>query len=195
MSIIEKAFDKLSDRPKDASANAPTALPEQTKESEQVGIATNVDVSPRSTPAVSSPSTSARKKIDLDFKRLGAHGFLTNTDERAKIAEEYRMIKRPLLANAFGPNPVLKGNLIMVCSSLPGEGKSFTAINLAISIAMELDRTVLLVDADVAKPSLPKYLGFDAEHGLLDVLRDVMCTSRVGGLVNLARQIAEGVVN
>ena len=172
MSIIEKAFDKLSDRPKDASANAPTALPEQTKESEQVGIATNVDVSPRSTPAVSSPSTSARKKIDLDFKRLGAHGFLTNTDERAKIAEEYRMIKRPLLANAFGPNPVLKGNLIMVCSSLPGEGKSFTAINLAISIAMELDRTVLLVDADVAKPSLPKYLGFDAEHGLLDVLRD-----------------------
>jgi exopolysaccharide/PEP-CTERM locus tyrosine autokinase len=60
----------------------------------------------------------------------------------------------------------------MVTSSLPGEGKSFTAINLAMSIAMELDRTVLLVDADVARPSLPGVLGLPEQKGLLDVLQD-----------------------
>ncbi len=160
MSIIEKALDKLSNR---------LAEPVRDVDPAEVKAATKID----SALSASAPaSTVSSRVINLDFKRLSAHGFLTNADERGKIAEEYRMIKRPLLANAFGPNPVAKGNLVMVSSSLPGEGKSFSAINLAISIAMELDRTVLLVDADVAKPSLPRYLGFQAEHGLLDVLRD-----------------------
>ena len=171
MSIIEKAFDKLSDRPKDGRVDAVAPASELSDEIEKFEekAALKVDA-PLRTATANGSGTS--RMLNLDFKRLNAHGFLTNVDERGKIAEEYRMIKRPLLANAFGPNPVSKGNLIMVSSSLPGEGKSFTAINLAISIAMELDRTVLLVDADVAKPSLPKYLGFQAEHGLLDVLRD-----------------------
>lgn len=171
MSIIEKAFDKLSERPKDARVDADASATELSDKVEKFEekAATNPDAPLHTTTSTVSGTSRA---INLDFKRLNAHGFLTNADERGKIAEEYRMIKRPLLANAFGPNPVAKGNLIMVSSSLPGEGKSFTTINLAISIAMELDRTVLLVDADVAKPSLPKYLGFQAEHGLLDVLRD-----------------------
>jgi len=171
MSIIEKAFDKLSERPKDAHGDTAVPASDPTNEIEKFEekAALKVDAPLRTT---ASTGAGTSRALNLDFKRLNAHGFLTNVDERGKIAEEYRMIKRPLLANAFGPNPVSKGNLIMVSSSLPGEGKSFTAINLAISIAMELDRTVLLVDADVAKPSLPKYLGFQAEHGLLDVLRD-----------------------
>jgi len=65
----------------------------------------------------------------------------------------------------------------MVSSALPGEGKTFCAVNLAISMAMELDHTVLLVDADVARPSLPRYLNLKSgtgtsEIGLLDVLLD-----------------------
>jgi len=101
-------------------------------------------------------------------------GMISPDGERSQIAEEYRLIKRPLLMNAFGQGatPVRNGNMIMVTSSLPGEGKTFCSINLAISIAMELDRTVLLVDADVAKPSVLRYLGVKAEQGLLDVLRD-----------------------
>ena len=171
MSIIEKAFDKLSERSKDARVDAAAPASEQANEIEKFEgkAAIKADASPSTT---ASTGAGSARTLNLDFKRLNAHGFLTNVDERGKVAEEYRMIKRPLLANAFGSNPVSKGNLIMISSSLPGEGKSFTAINLAISIAMELDRTVLLVDADVAKPSLPKYLGFQAEHGLLDVLRD-----------------------
>lgn len=89
------------------------------------------------------------------------------------IAEEFRIIKRPLLANAASRTlpPIRNANLIMVTSALPGEGKSFTALNLAMSIAMEFDRTVLLVDADVARPSLPRVLGLPEQDGLLDVLQ------------------------
>jgi receptor protein-tyrosine kinase len=106
------------------------------------------------------------------LKRMGA---LTPDAGRTKIAEEYRLIKRPLLINALGragTPPIPNGNLIMVTSSVPGEGKSFTAINLAISMATELENTVLLVDADVSKSSVVRYLGLHAEKGLLDVLRD-----------------------
>jgi protein-tyrosine kinase len=64
-----------------------------------------------------------------------------------------------------GGTPIKRGNLIMVTSAISGEGKSFTAINLAMSIAMELDNTVMLVDADVPKPSVLKMLGLPPGAG------------------------------
>ena len=69
------------------------------------------------------------------------------------FSDEYRRIKRPLLSNAFGKTASLvdRGNLILVTSSVPGEGKTHTAVNLALSIAQERDHTVLLVDCDVTK--------------------------------------------
>ena len=77
-----------------------------------------------------------------------------------------------MIANAVGKGklPIKDGNLIMVTSAVPGEGKTFCAVNLALSIAMELDQTVLLVDADVARPSLPRVLGLPSGRGLLDAL-------------------------
>lgn len=112
--------------------------------------------------------------IEINLKQLEQLGMLTPDTGRSRIAEEMRAIKRPLLKNAFGKHGqhLERGNLIMVTSAVPGEGKSFNSINLAISIAMELDKTVLLVDADVAKPSVAKYLGFSAEKGLVDYLLD-----------------------
>lgn len=115
------------------------------------------------------------KQIDINLERLAGMGFLT-PGGRSLISEQFRMIKRPLLKQAFAPrdadaNP---GNLIMVTSSLPNEGKTFCSINLALSIAMELDHTVLLVDADVARPSVLRTFDIDTENeaGLLDVLLD-----------------------
>jgi len=172
MSIIEKALGKLGNQPKEDANLQPLATEQEVPIEPVAAKAETAETLPRPSSPNPSGQGATSREVKLDFKRLGARGFLTNADERGKLAEEYRMIKRPLLANAFGPNPVHKGNLIMVTSSLPEEGKTFSAINLAISIAMELDRTVLLVDADVAKPSLPKYLGFQAEYGLLDVLQD-----------------------
>jgi exopolysaccharide/PEP-CTERM locus tyrosine autokinase len=85
-----------------------------------------------------------------------------------------RVIKRPLILNVLGKSaaPIKDANLIMITSAVPGEGKTQLAANLAMSIAMELDHTVLLVDADVARPSMPGRLGFGQERGLLDVLTD-----------------------
>ncbi|MDN5850437.1 MAG: XrtA-associated tyrosine autokinase [Nitrococcus sp.] len=110
----------------------------------------------------------------LDVERMQAQGLLTPEDTRSALAEEFRMIKRPIINNAFGARPDLirSGNLVMMTSALPGEGKSFCTINLALSITHEVNRTVLLVDADVARPAIPGYLGIQADIGLLDVLGD-----------------------
>lgn len=112
---------------------------------------------------------------EVDLGRLKDMGAVTPDSGRSKVAEEYRLIKRPLLANAFGHGGVERvhnGNLIMVTSSLPGEGKTFTAINLAISMATELEHTVLLIDADVSKSSVMRCLGLKAKRGLIDVLQN-----------------------
>jgi len=112
------------------------------------------------------------KQVDLDLERLAAAGYVTPNSYRSSLADELRVIKRPLIGNAQGKSasPIDSANLVMVTSSLPGEGKTFMAINLALSIAMEVDTTVLLVDADVARPAIPDRLGLRPSKGLLDLL-------------------------
>lgn len=110
----------------------------------------------------------------LNLARLQAQGMVTHDGGRTSVAEDFRIIKRPLLRNAraTGADAIRHGNLIVVTSAMPGEGKTYCAVNLAMSIAMEMDMTVLLVDADVARPSVLKVLGLPAEPGLMDVLLD-----------------------
>ncbi len=134
------------------------------------------------------------KRIDLDFETLAATGIVSPNAPRSQIADEYRVLKRPLIANALGKGaaPVDKGNLIMITSALSGEGKSFTAINLALSMATEMDNTVMLVDADVARPSVLRMLGLPPAKGFLDVLAagsvdisEVLLRTNVGKLTLL----------
>jgi protein-tyrosine kinase len=119
-------------------------------------------------------SKSNNKIHKIDFDALKKQGFLTPEDIQSKISEEYRVLKRPILKNAFGKNtsPSEEGNLIMVTSSIPGEGKTFTALNLAMSISLEKDTTVLLVDSDVINPSLSKILNLHDRYGIIDLLTD-----------------------
>ncbi|MGQ5522113.1 XrtA-associated tyrosine autokinase [Chitinimonas sp. PSY-7] len=123
-------------------------------------------------PVLTEPVSIKSRHINLQMEQLAAAGLIYPNAPRSQLADEFRVIKRPLIANAMGKGaaPVKNGNLIMVTSALPNEGKSFTAANLAISIAMELDKTVMLVDADVARPSILKMLGLPPAPGLLDVL-------------------------
>jgi protein-tyrosine kinase len=130
-------------------------------------------VAPAPQAAPAAPKFSTRR-IELDLARMREQGMVTAAAGRTRLLEDFRVIKRPLLQRAFaerqrGDKP---GNLIMITSSLPGEGKTYCAINLAMSIAMELDHTVLLVDADVARPSVLRTLGLPAHRGLMDVLLD-----------------------
>lgn len=115
---------------------------------------------------------SEQNRIEIDLERLKARGFVTPDAPKSQIADEFRVIKRPIIHNARrnGALAIRNGNLIMVTSALPGEGKTFTAINLALSVAMELDTTVLLVDGDVAHPELPRVLGTPGSPGLLELL-------------------------
>lgn len=121
-------------------------------------------------------STSTRpadRFVILDPDRLRISGCLV-PGEPSVAAEEFRMIKRPLLKQAFAAvgAGVNKNRLILVTSAEPGEGKTFVAANLAISMASERDILVLLVDADVVKPSVPSLFGFAAEKGLIDLVED-----------------------
>jgi protein-tyrosine kinase len=118
------------------------------------------------------PGMPPREALRIDLQKLAADGFVTPDNPRSRIADEFRILKRPLLANAAakGPSAIKYANLVMVTSAVPGEGKTFTSVNLAMSIAMELERTVLLVDGDVARPSLPRVLGVDHGRGLMDVV-------------------------
>jgi exopolysaccharide/PEP-CTERM locus tyrosine autokinase len=114
------------------------------------------------------------KSVEIDLDRLMSMGYLTPSNSRSQIANEFRIIKRPLLTNINGQlaAPIDRANLIMVTSSLPGEGKTFVSINLAMSIAMEVDCKVLLVDADVSRPAVLQRLGLPSTPGLLDLLTD-----------------------
>ncbi|WP_018141246.1 XrtA-associated tyrosine autokinase [Thioalkalivibrio sp. ALJ7] len=153
MSIIEKALDKNRARPDKARIET------STQEAEQA----------------SAPKVPRSREAHIDFAWLRKQGIVVPGEGRTSAAEEFRMMKRPLLNNAFGRHTAMKvpkGRLIMVTSALPGEGKTFTSTNLALSIAMEVDRTVLLVDSDVARPAIPRTMGFQADRGLMDVLTD-----------------------
>ena len=108
----------------------------------------------------------------LDLPRLQASGFITPALQHSKLMQEFRLIKRPLIKHALGRSATQapNRNLIMVTSALPDEGKTFVAVNLAMSLAMEVDCRVLLVDADVLAPSVPKMLRIEPGKGLMDML-------------------------
>lgn len=138
-------------------------------------IKSDKNVAESESKSVDSPAVStAQKRVSIDLEKLHHLGIVTPLHGKTQVAEQFRLIKRPLLINAFNQNTGIKnGNLIMITSSLAGEGKSFCSVNLAMSIAMEMDHRVLLVDADVARPSIPKLLDFSPERkGLLDVILD-----------------------
>ena len=174
MSLIEKAAQRLEKLKQAAGEDLDTLEPvapvaPRAAEPEPAPAMQSSAV-PRSAPMHANPIVS--RSVAIDLERLHHIGMVTPEHSRSPLAEEFRVIKRPLLNNATasGPTAVVNGNLIMVTSALPGEGKSFTAINLAVSIAMELDHTVLLVDADVSRPSVLRHLGLAPERGLMDVL-------------------------
>jgi exopolysaccharide/PEP-CTERM locus tyrosine autokinase len=112
--------------------------------------------------------------VRVDRMRLRAAGFVPDESQERRFADQYRRIKRPILmqvqmltaANAPG------ARFVMMASALPGDGKTFTSINLALSIARERDVSVLIMDADVAKPHISRIFGIDQEPGLLDALAD-----------------------
>lgn len=202
MSTIEKALDKLlAQEPVTAQAKSAVSsaheeqlVPSETVTTEVQAPTPNAsipsdaafayqetfdvepsDVSKQSESLVggkSSQSSIVRPELHIDFSRLSELNFVSLATERRLISEEYRVIKRKLINNAFGPlsSTLNHPNLILVSSTRPGEGKTFTSVNLALSIALEQDKTVLLVDTDVLRPNVARTLDIQVPLGLTDYL-------------------------
>lgn len=162
MSLIETALGKLRAAESASLAKAAVVPP-------PVGsLAAPAELSAHALPA--GPVDSG-KLIEIDRMALRQSGFLPETASERRMADQYRQIKRPLLAQALdsaAPNR----RLILMASALPGDGKTFTSINLALSLSRERDVNVLLVDADAAKPHVSRLFGAAGEPGLLDALAD-----------------------
>jgi len=109
----------------------------------------------------------------VDRDALAEAGMLVPGGPVTPLAEEFRLVKRQLLltARAVAGADADKARMVLVCSAQSGEGKTFCAINLALSMAAEMDMQILLVDADFAQPDVLARLGLPPGPGLLDVLQ------------------------
>jgi protein-tyrosine kinase len=191
MSIIEKAVNALGkgkdaergkldksnsghDRPLPDSVD--TVQRAETRSDPHESVPATEVQSKRASPVSASREATTGEIVKIPFRELRELGILTPAIPRSAIAEEYRTIKRPLLINIAGDSvtpPIPHGNLIMVTSALEGDGKTFSSICLALSIAMERDKHVLFVDADTAKAEAGRMLGVaSTSPGLIDVLEN-----------------------
>lgn len=166
MSTIEKALAKRQQQ----SGQTPQNEVEQTPVEKQYSGSDQLNQEQQDKSF--SQATSNNSTLDIDTQDLAERGFLIDTGMRKSIKDEFRQIKRKLLNNAFGAGSKMltNGNLVMVSSSKPNEGKTFVSINLALSIALEQDKTVLLIDADVLRPSVNRELGISSRPGLIEYL-------------------------
>ena len=161
MSLVEKTLRKLQESGRTASGPSAEAAQRPTARPEGEGLRT--------------PQVHAHgPMVPIERGTLRAAGLLAPQEDLQVLVRQYRKIKQPLIARAIGRGAprAPKGYLIMIASAMSGEGKTFTAVNLALSMALEKDLRVLLVDADVAKPQLSHVLGRGDASGLLDALRD-----------------------
>lgn len=165
MSLVEKMLGKM----KTAQAESESA-----RHPTRPAIGEAVAIAPQPAVLRGVPRARTDKLISVSHEALRRAGLMASEAEERRMMAEYRQIKRPLIAGAKGrgAESVPKGRIIMVASALPSEGKTFTSINLALSMALEKDTTVLLADGDFAKSHLSREFGVEREPGLMDVLSD-----------------------
>jgi protein-tyrosine kinase len=167
MSIVEKAVEKLKTLQPEllASPSVEAVAPHSASTIERLsGRARAVEQDTESAPL-----------WHVDQMALERAGLLPAGNEaNDRLADELRRVKRPLMDNAIGNGTKVLAHAgrIVVTSAVPGEGKTFTALNLALSLARELDFEVLLVDGDIPKSHITRVLGLSGRPGLMDVLVD-----------------------
>lgn len=111
----------------------------------------------------------------VDRERLREQGLIVPEGTVTALLEEFRIVKRQILLQAADLRRQNAGPMaqrVLISSPHPGEGKTYSALNLALSIAAEKESEVLLVDADFAKPSILSALGLPGGPGLMDALMD-----------------------
>lgn len=168
---------KLPDAPVVPPAAAPVAAPAPDATVLPVAPAPAVaaPMVPPVAPAPVAPRAPVLPMAAIDRDVLRESAFIVPDGPVTSISEEFRIIKRRLLASIQAEANAglgIAAQRILICSANPGDGKTYSAINLALSIATEKDHDVLLVDADFAKPSILSSLGIAGQRGLMDALAD-----------------------
>jgi protein-tyrosine kinase len=163
MSLVEQAIARMRNQ-----ANAAAAKAAEAASTSSAPAAPAAPVIGR-VAGTSKPAA----RITVDKTALRVNGYVAEEGKEKQFADHFRRIKRPLIEKAMS-NDAAAGEprVIMITSALPGEGKTFTSINLALSMALERDVSVLLVDCDVAKRHVGEILGLKDHVGLLDALVD-----------------------
>lgn len=177
MSIVEKALKKLQTTGQAPPGDVHAPL-EATRPVGRVLTVERPELRVPHGPQARRPVGNVSKIVHIDHERLRQQGLMPPEHQQRELAHQYRTLKRPLVRHAFepvageaGPGTASRRS-IMVSSALPGEGKTFTSINLAMSLSLEKDHSVLLVDGDIPKPHVSQTFGVAGEPGLLDVLTD-----------------------
>ncbi len=142
-------------------------------------------------PSPSAPSKVvdiAGPEVIFDRGRLASFGITLPSSERSRTVEEFRLVKRNLMAawSAAAAGDQRPSRLIMITSARPGEGKTFTALNLALAFATERDVKALLVDVDTQHSTLGTILGLQGKKGIVDVLAEGLDVSDVLVRTNIA---------
>jgi receptor protein-tyrosine kinase len=177
--LVERAAQKVASLPAAASEIQEAGGGERTEHLGQKPAHAPVS-EPASSPGIAPTNP---KRIRLDFRALRQNGMITPDNMTSAISNEFRGIKRKLLQKVRDPKTRLAvNNLIMITSSLPGEGKTFSSINLALSLAAEKGLHVLLIDADIIRPSVGNMFVSPPQEGLTELLNgtignvsDVLC--------------------
>lgn len=171
----EKKAKKPKAEPAAETPQAEVLPPEAVVEAAPAVEPAPVKPSPRKEIARAAPAIVPTRQGRIDRDRLAARGMVVPGAPVTGISEEYRIVKRELIRNfgGTGNRPILpRGHRVLIASANPGEGKTFSAVNLALSLAVEADHDVLLIDADIAKPSVLEALGLENGPGLMDALAD-----------------------
>ena len=186
MSIVERALQKAQAKGRQEAAITPVGVASDVGEDVEVvppsgsfasDVADPVGASLSSfgvPEAASATSTDAKAIVHLDFARLRDEGRVPSSEMTRQVEEEMRRVKWPVL-NAIegrGGEKAARNNVVLVTSAVPGEGKTFTSLNLALSIVRDRESRVVLVDGDVARPGLTPTLGLEGRPGLNEVLED-----------------------
>jgi protein-tyrosine kinase len=166
MSIVERALQKAQSK---RTQNEQAPPREDIAQTPQTAQSAPGPVEPRYL-----EDGSAGDVVQIDIARLRSQGRLAPEALSHQTEEEFRRIKWPVLGAIVGREGVAPApnNIVLVTSAIPGEGKTFNALNLALSIAREPDLQVLLVDGDVAQPALSGSLGLSGKPGLTDLVAD-----------------------
>jgi len=169
MSLVEKTLQKLKAGEIDGSS--PSASRQGVRVATQAVAEKLGSVRPEVRVTLTDPGEAPKRTIRIDEQALRASGILPPDTEARRSADEYRAIKRSIIETAFlSAGSSQESRLVAITSALPGDGKTHTSINLALSLALEKDHSVVLVDCDVAKPHVSRLLGVVDEPGLLDLL-------------------------